>query len=321
MDTKKKTPVIIDFDPGLDDAVCMMMMLGCGKFDVLGLCPVNVNKPLSVTEANALKLAELCNRPDIPVLRGAKKAIFKEQRTSGDVHGANGLGNNVVLPDPVKKVEKEYAWDFTYRMAKEYPGELEILAVGPLTNLGIALMKYPDLPKYVKRIVIMGGAFSRGNWTPAAEFNIYADPDAAKMVFNCGIPTAMMGLEICMKAYLTKDDLARLEQGGRVSKVAADLIRDRVNGWPGMSEEQKKKHKGAVVCDAVASCYMINPDVIEADYVAIDVETKGLLTEGKTTAVRPFTETQEYKPNCYAGMDIDRAAFADIFVSTIANLD
>lgn len=309
---ENRTPVIIDFDPGLDDAVCFMMMLGSGKFDILGLCPVSGNRPLEVTETNALRLCELTGRTDLPVLRGAKKGILKETRTSGTVHGAGGLGN-VVLPDPVKKPEQEYAWDFIHRQALAHAGELEILAVGPLTNLAIAFLKYPDLTKLLKRIVIMGGAFGEGNWTPAAEFNIWADPDGAKVVFNAGVPMAMMPLEICVEAFVTKEDLARLDAGGRISRVAADLIRGRV--------ERAPAGRGGVVCDAVSAAYMICPDCIETEYIGVDVETKGILTEGKTVAVRPFTETIPYVPNTHSGIRIDRQKFIDVMVETISALD
>lgn len=318
---EKKTPVIIDFDPGLDDAICFFMMVGSNKFNILGVCPVSGNKGLEITEANALKLCELLGRFDLPVLKGARKGILKERRTSGNVHGSNGLGRNVVLPEPSITVKDKYAWDFVYEKAIELKGELEILAVGPLTNLGIAFLKYPDLKDYLKRIVIMGGAFARGNWTEAAEFNIWADPDAARIVFESGVPTAMMGLDICEQAFVTKEDLIQLENGGKISNVAADLIRDRVLGMPDMPEERKKKHKGGIVCDAVAACYMIDPDVIDTEFVEVRVETKGTLTEGKTYALRPFTETETYKPNTYAGLSIDRKRFADVLIRTISNLD
>ena len=215
------------------------MIAGSNMYDILGVCPVSGNKGLEITEKNALKLCELIGRSDIPVLRGAKKGILKGKRTSGNVHGQSGFGRNVDLPEPVKQVEKQYAWDFIYDNAIKYPGKLEILAVGPLTNLGIAFIKYPDLNQYIKRIVIMGGGFSHGNWTAAAEFNIWADPDAARIVFEAGVPMAMMGLDICEKAIIDKEDLARLDNGGKISKVAADLMRDRVLGPPDMPEEMK----------------------------------------------------------------------------------
>ena len=315
MENMKKTPVIVDFDPGLDDAVCLMMMLGSEQHDIIGLCPVSGNKGLHITEPNALKLLELCKRTDIPVLRGAKKGIFKEERTSGDVHGANGFGPHVDLPDPTIQVQKQYAWDFMYEQAVKYNGELEILAVGPLTNLGIAFIKYPDLSKYLKRIVIMGGAFSAGNWTSMAEFNIWADPDAAKIVFNAGVPMAMMGLEICHKAYITKQDMQRLEAIGPMGMAAADFMRGRVEN------ADKYGSKGAVLCDAVSSAYMICPECIYTEYVGVDVETHGILTEGKTVAIRPFTETIPYKPNTHAGVDLDREKFIDVMVETITNLN
>lgn len=316
-----KKPLIIDFDPGLDDAVCFFMIAGSNLYNILGVSPVSGNKGLEITEKNALKLCELIGREDIPVLRGAKKGILKGRRTSGNVHGDSGFGRNVDLPEPKKQIEKQYAWDFLYENAVKYEGELEVLAVGPLTNLGIAFLKYPDLSKFIKRIVIMGGGFARGNWTAAAEFNIWADPDAARIVFEAGVPMAMMGLDICEKAIIDKDDLSRLDNAGKISKVAADLMRDRVLGPPDIPEEHRNNRIGGILCDAVAACYMIDPSVIETEYVEVRVETKGTLTEGKTYALRPFTENEIYHPNTYAGVDINRKKFADIMIKTIANLD
>ncbi|MBC3516717.1 nucleoside hydrolase [Neobittarella massiliensis] len=312
----KKRPVIIDCDPGEDDAVCLFMMFADEQFDILGITPVCGNKPLDFCTTNALRLCELTGYTDIPVLKGAPKAIFREARTAGDIHGATGLGN-VVLPDPVKTVEDEYAWDFIYRQAVAHKGELEILAVGPLTNLATALLKYPDLKDYVKQIVIMGGASGMGNMTPTAEFNIWADPEGAKVVFKSGIPMVMMGLEICYDAYVSPEDLKRIrgDKGGRVAGVAADLISKRVdhataNGMP-----------GGVLCDAVSAAYMIDPSVIECEHVHVDVEVSGMLTEGKTVVTRSFTENAKREPNTYLGCGIDQPRFIDLIVAAVEKID
>ena len=148
-----------------------------------------------------------------------------------------------------------------------------------------------------------------------AEFNIWADPDAAKIVFNAGVPMAMMGLEICHKAYITKEDMQRLEAIGPMGMAAADFMRGRVE------RADEFGSKGAVLCDAVSSAYMICPECIYTEYVGVDVETHGILTEGKTVAIRPFTETIPYKPNTHAGVDLDREKFIDVMVETITNLN
>lgn len=316
MEQLLKRPVIVDCDPGEDDAVCLFMMFADEQFDILGITPVNGNKPLQNTETNALRLCELCGRENIPVLKGADKAIFKEQRTAGAVHGATGLGT-VVLPDPVKKIEDEYAWDFIYRQAVAHKGQLEILAVGPLTNLAIALVKYPNLTGLIKQIVIMGGANGLGNYgTAAAEFNIWADPDAAKMVFSSGIPMVMMGLEICYKALVSPQDLERIRNAGaKIGPIAAQLIERRVKN--GVANGTI----GGVLCDAVSSAYMMDPTVLTCEDVHVDVETKGTLTEGKTIVTRFWTEHVSLKPNTKLGSEIDRERFIDMIVDSVAKLD
>ena len=311
MSELKRRPVIIDCDPGTDDAICIfMMMANDDKFDILGITPVNGNKPLANCERNALQLCELMGLNDMPVLKGAAKAMFREQRDAGAIHGAGGLGN-VVLPDPVKKLEDEYAWDFIYRQAVAHKGELEILAVGPLTNLGIAFTKYPDLKDMVKQIVIMGGANGIGNHgTVPAEFNIWVDPEAAKIVFKSGVPCAMMGLDICDAMPVKNEAINVMRQGGKVSRAAADMI----GKYAGYGRD-------LVICDATAACYLIDPSIINAEHVHVDVETKGKLTEGKTVITRFWTEHIKIEPNCYVGIDGDIDKFTQLVLDSLAKLD
>ena len=316
MSELKKRPVIIDCDPGEDDAVCLFMMMASDQFDILGICPVNGNKPLSMTEKNALRLCELAHRTDIPVLKGAKKAIFKEQRDAGATHGDTGLGT-LDLPEPTKKVEDMYAWDFYYEMAKKYPGELEILAVGPLTNIAIALLKYPELSKLVKHISIMGGAEGLGNYgNAAAEFNIWADPDGAKYVFNSGIPTIMAGLEICYKAVLTPEHWQELHNAGTtICAAAASLTEGRVKN--GLS----RGLAGGVLCDAVAAAYLIDPTLLTTEDVNVDVETTSQITEGKTVVTRHWTEHVQRQANCKLCKEIDFERFGNTLVTLCKALD
>lgn len=310
----KKRPVIIDCDPGTDDAVAMLMMLGSGMFDILGVCPVNGNKPLELTEVNALKILETAGRKDIPVLRGASKGILIPQRTADDIHGSNGLGG-IELPGPEGKVRPQYAWDFMYEQALRYDGELEILAIGPLTNLGIALLKYPDLPGHVKKLTVMGGAFSGGNQTAAAEFNIWVDPHAAKLVFGSGMNIAMMGLDICETAYVTAEDVRGLRRDSPATVFAGQLL-DR-----GLAFSAQYGAEGSVMCDAAAAFHMICPDGTEVETVHIDVETNGILTEGATTATRPFTEHVKFIPNAEAGVKVDRELFARTLIGCLNGLN
>ncbi len=308
----KKIPLIIDCDPGVDDAVALFMMMAQDRYEILGITPVNGNKPLENSEKNSLMLCELAGREDIPVLHGAHKAVFAEGRTAGAIHGATGLGG-VVLPDPRKQLEKEYAWDFIGRKAKEHPGELEILAIGPLTNLAIALLKYPELAGQVKRIVIMGGGISTGNMTASGEFNIWADADAARIVFRSGIPMAMIGLEVCNEGRIMADEVAALKAGGPVSRVAGQLIGER---------EERSGGKGAVLCDALAAAYMIDPGVMTEVFDAVvDVETGGFITEGRTVAKRIYREFADEKANTVVCWHIDRPKLAEMIIQLCKKLD
>ena len=208
-------------------------------------------------------------------------------------------------------MEDQYAWDFIYQQAVACKGELEIVAIGPLTNVANALLKYPNLKDYVKRISIMGGAKGLGNWTAAAEFNIWADPHAAKIVFASGIPMAMMGLDICFKAYVTADDLARIRAaGGPVAEVAAELIGERV----GYAE--KNGRLGGILCDAVTAAYVMDESVVQTVDVHVDVETRGILTEGKTVITYKHTEDRHFPPNTKMGEDVDRPRFIDLIVNS-----
>lgn len=311
-----KRPIIIDCDPGVDDAICIFMMLGNSAFDVLGITPVCGNKHLADCEANALRLCELTGKTEIPVLRGAKKAMFRKARTSGNIHGETGLGG-VVLPEPEKRVEKQYAWDFIYEKAVEHSGALELLAVGPLTNLGIAFLKYPDLKDHIKQIVIMGGGITLGNMSASGEFNIWADPDSAHLVFTSGVPIVMVGLEICREpaACVHASDVARLKSlDGPVSNVAAQLIGERVARW---------EHSGAILCDAVAAAYLIDASVItEIEDAYVDVETGGGITDSRTIAWRgELMEKNNLAPNTKICWQIDHERYIDFIYDSCKNLD
>jgi len=312
----KKRPVILDCDPGEDDAVCMFMMLASQQFELLGITPVCGNKTLPYCEKNALRLLELTGHTEIPVYKGADRSMARGVRTAGNVHGNTGLGP-VVLPEPKIQTQDTYAWEFIYEMAKKYPHELEILAVGPLTNLGKAFLLFPELPKLIKQVVIMGGAAGLGNWTAAAEFNIWADPEAAKIVFNAKVPMVMMALEICFMAYVSPDDLKAIRGDGTgiIANVTADLLTRRVDF--GLA----RGAKGGILCDAVAATYMIDPSLIEVEEVEVDVDTQGELTVGKTVIARDYTELYKIKPNTKNGIGINREAFIDLLIKSVKTLD
>lgn len=213
----KKFPVWLDCDVGVDDAIAIMTAHALSEIDLLAISTVSGNAPLSATFPNAHRMNGLM-KTHYPVYKGADRPLLVEPQYAAAFHGENGLGD-VELPLPEDAVMNVTpAWDALYDRAKQHPGELRLIAVGPLTNVAIALTKYPDLKTLLHTILIMGGAASGGNVTPAAEFNIYADPDAAQIVFKSGVPIVMCGLDVTLQAVLTPEDWDELAATGHARR-------------------------------------------------------------------------------------------------------
>ena len=202
--TNKQIPVWIDCDTGTDDSVAIMLAHALPELSVIGLSAVAGNSPLYNTFPNTRRVVHLLGA-DYPVYPGAERPLMREPHVAGKFHGENGLGD-VELPLPDTAPESTFAWDALYATAKRMPGELRLVATGPLTNVAIALTKYPELKQLLHSIALMGGAAVGGNVTPAAEFNIYDDPDAAQIVFKSGVPLVMCGLDVTMQAELRPAD-------------------------------------------------------------------------------------------------------------------
>lgn len=205
--TNKQIPVWIDCDTGTDDSVAIMLAHALPELSVIGLSAVAGNSPLYNTFPNTRRVVHLLGA-DYPVYPGAERPLMREPHVAGKFHGENGLGD-VELPLPDTAPESTFAWDALYATAKRMPGELRLVATGPLTNVAIALTKYPELKQLLHSIALMGGAAVGGNVTPAAEFNIYDDPDAAQIVFKSGVPLVMCGLDVTMQAELRPADWMR----------------------------------------------------------------------------------------------------------------
>ena len=242
-----KRSVIIDCDPGIDDAMALLAAFRAPELDIKAITPVAGNVPLVHTAPNALKILALGGREDIPVYPGADRPLTGQAREASEVHGADGL-MGWPMPEPRSVLRDEKAWDVIWREAKALGGELELIATGPLTNLAIALAKYPDLPKYIKKLTVMGGGACFGNATPAAEFNIYADPEAAEMVFRSGMPTALCGLDVCHRAHLT-------ENGGLRHRAGRFLRRPQPAGAVlGRALRHPRRPHARPLRDAVCHC-------------------------------------------------------------------
>ena len=308
MNTEKR-PVILDCDPGIDDAVALLLAARAPELDLRAVTVVAGNVGLAHTSRNALRVLTLAG-VEVPVCAGASGPLFGPTVTADEVHGADGV-LGLPVPEPAFPLSEEPAWDALYREARAWGGALEVVATGPLTNLGVALAKYSDLPRYLRRIVLMGGATDFGNTTPAAEFNIYADPEAAEMVFRSGIPVVMCGLDVTHKAYLTHADIDRIEAlGTPQASFAAATIRCGVE-W-----HEKFLVPGAPMHDPCAMLYALEPELFTSLHCWVGVECRGAITRGRT--VTDAYSDAKRDPNTELVTDVDRAAFVEALTARLA---
>lgn len=300
----KRIPVIIDCDPGVDDTAALLLANQMPELDILAVTTVAGNVGVDKTTNNAKKVRKIMGA-DFPIYQGADKPMFRELVTAAEFHGADGFGG-VELPVPEDVLSDEKAWDAIYRIAKECNGELVLIAVGPMTNIGIALAKYKELPKLIQKIVIMGGAAIGGNVTPSAEFNIYVDPEAADMMFCSGIPVHMCGLDVTMKAYATPEELNRIgELGTPQAKLFRDVLQKGLEKYIGWGK------LGVALHDPAAVIYTVYPELFTAEEAGVRVETKGPITVGKTVTDL-YSDKQFENKNAVVVTDVEREKFLDL---------
>jgi purine nucleosidase len=275
--TTNATKVIIDTDPGVDDAFALMLALRSPELKVEAVTAVAGNLPLEITLPNALRLVEICDRSDIPVASGAAAPLIRRQVTAAEAHGENGLGG-VELPEAKITPVKEHAADLICRIVNQNPGEITLIGLGPLTNIALALRADPTLAKAVKSIVLMGGSLSGGNVTPAAEFNFYVDPEAASIVFNSGVPITMVGLDVTRKVELTEPYILQLEAGKNKPSQAAARIARAI-----MATYQKNGQTGGPhLHDPLAVSALIRPNILTFENYQVKIETDGTITAGES---------------------------------------
>lgn len=305
--SEHKIPVIIDCDPGCDDAAALLLAFRSPQLDIRAITTVAGNVELEKNTLNALKICELIGT-DVPVSQGAGAPLCCALRTAAYVHGEDGL-RGIPLPAPKKQVSGEAAWDTIYREAVACQGQLELIAVGPFTNVAIALGKYPDLPRLIKRIVIMGGSAAvGGNTTAAAEFNVLVDPEAADMVFASGIPVYMCGLDVTHKAYLTPAEVEEIAALGSPQAVFfGEVTRGGVDG---------QGLPGVPMHDPCAVLFVLDESLFTHHHCWVRVETAGSVTRGKT--VTDFYSDAKLTPNTHLVLDIDRERFVSMVKEIMA---
>lgn len=297
-------PVVIDCDPGIDDALAIFMALASDKLKVVGISTVAGNVPVEHTADNALQLVELAGCP-VEVCKGASDPFLTKRETAESVHGKNGIGD-VQLPDSKGDISDRKPHEMIFAKAVEHSGELEIIAIGPLTNIAETLMIYPSISKKIKRIWIMGGAAGSGNRTPAAEFNIFADAHAASVVFASGIPITMCGLDVTNKALIYENDIDSLSVfGNTVSQKSALMLRWYLGFYRSFGFDGVAMHDPFTVAAA------IDPTLVKTKHLFVDIETEGEFTLGKT--VVDTLGVSGKKPNVDVALELDNLRFVKLF--------
>lgn len=284
--------VIIDCDPGVDDAAALLLAFASSELAILGITAVAGNIPLEKTEANARYICELGNRTDIPVFQGCGRPLLYPQRAGVTVHGEDGLGD-IGQTKPSSAPADRAAVQFIIDQVRSAPGDVTIAALGPMTNLAVALAIDPGIAKLIKRIVFMGGAaFSKGNVTQRAEFNFYFDPHAAQAVVSSGIPMVMFGLDVTHKAIITDERTTRLKQLGKVSSTVADMLNAYSAGDPCL-------HDPCVIA------YLIEPEIFSGVEGFVEVDCQSSLAIGQSVVSVSKRELAGRAPNCTVMTDLD----------------
>jgi purine nucleosidase len=308
-------PVIIDCDPGHDDALAILLALSSpDQLEVLALTVVAGNVPLALTEKNARKICELAGRSDLPVDAGCARPLVRELVTAEYVHGRTGL-DGPELPEPRMPLARAHAIDAIIEMLRAHPaGTITLCPTGPLTNVAMALRKAPDVVPRIKEIVLMGGAIGLGNVTPAAEFNIYVDPHAAKVVFEAGVPLVMHGLDVTHQALLTPDRLEAIRRiGTPLSRTVVELLE-----FYSRYDQTRRGPPGAPLHDPCVVAYLLEPGLFHGRACYVAVETHGEHTLGRTV-VDWFGRTAR-PPNATVMHDIDTDGFFALLTERLARL-
>jgi inosine-uridine nucleoside N-ribohydrolase len=308
--SERPTPIVLDCDPGHDDAIALLLALASPELDLLGVTTTYGNQTLEKTTANALRVLELAGRAGVPVASGAAEPLERELVVAAHVHGESGLDGPTLPPPSVDPVSTDaVAWIADAVRGADAP--VTLVPTGPLTNVARYLETHGT--DGVARIVLMGGAIAEGNMTPAAEFNIWADPEAAQIVFEAELDVTMIGLDVTHKAVTGPDVQRRLREAGSIGVFVAELVdfftvyHRQTYGWD-----------GAPIHDAVAIAHVLVPGLVETKLRNVEVERGSELSRGRTV-VDLWLRTDR-PPNTHVGVDLDTAAFFDLLVDRIAGL-
>jgi purine nucleosidase len=302
------TKILLDCDPGHDDAIALLLALASPELELLGVTTVAGNQTLDKTTANAIRLLEFAGRNEVPVAAGADRPLVREQYIASYVHGETGL-DGPDLPPPQGSPLDRHAVDFLADAIRETGGDVTLVPTGPLTNVALLLALHPDARP--ERIVLMGGAIAEGNVTPAAEFNIWCDPEAAARVFASGIDVTMVGLDVTHRALFTAAHVGRL--AGRVGRMVAELLE-----FYGHFHREVYNFDGSPIHDAVAVAYVIRDDLVKTEHLNTEIDVESELCRGRT--VVDVWRRSGREPNSHVGVDIDADGFLDLLIERLNSL-
>ena len=303
-------PVILDCDPGHDDAIALLLALASPELHLLGVTTTYGNQTLEKTTDNALRVLDLVERGDVPVAAGADRPLRRELTVAAHVHGESGL-DGPALPPPSRRPIGQGAVDFVVEQLVDSPRPVTLVPTGPLTNVARVLEQTGG--ENVERIVLMGGSIAEGNMTPAAEFNIWADPEAAQQVFHSGLDVTMVGLDVTHRALVTPSVEERLRRTGSIGGFVAELVdffalyHRRTYGWD-----------GAPIHDAVAVAHLLRPELVETRHRNVEVELESELCRGRT--VVDLWSRTDRPANAHVAVGLDEAGFFDLLVERIGRL-
>jgi inosine-uridine nucleoside N-ribohydrolase len=302
------TKILLDCDPGHDDAIALLLALASPELELLGVTTVAGNQTLDKTTANAIRVLEFVGRGDAPVAAGADRPLVRPQYVASYVHGETGL-DGPDLPAAQAEPLDRHAVDFLADKIREHDGGVTLVPTGPLTNVALLLALHPDARP--ERIVLMGGAIAEGNVTPAAEFNIWADPEAAARVFAGGLDVTMVGLDVTHKALFTSAHVGRL--AGRVGRMVAELLE-----FYGHFHKEVYDFDGSPIHDAVAVAHVIRDGLVKTEHLNTEIDVESELCRGRT--VVDVWRRSGREPNSHVAVGIDADGFLDLLIERLNSL-
>ncbi|MGH2450382.1 MAG: nucleoside hydrolase [Candidatus Limnocylindria bacterium] len=306
-------PVLVDCDPGQDDAVALLLALASPELELLGVTTVAGNQTLDKVTANALRVLELAGRADVPVAAGAARPLVRDLVVAADAHGETGLDGSE-LPQPRRRALEQHAVDFLAERVLSSAHPVTIVPLGPLTNVALLLAQRPEAARRISRVVLMGGAIAEGNMTPSAEFNIWVDPEAAARVFESGLDVTMVGLDVTNRAVLTVEHADRLRGAGRIGAAVAGML-DFYRGF----YTETYDLGGAPIHDAVAVAHVVRPGLVKTRGSHVAVELGSGLCRGRTV-VDTRRRIVAPEPNARVAVDVDVPAFTELLLDRLGSL-